>query len=471
MIRNKGMEEESNMKKADLLIRSVHAYCPEDLGIVDIAVKDGLILEIGSNLEYEAGQTIDGTGKIMLPGVIETHAHMSMPFAGTKTMNTFRDGTCAGAFGGVTTLVDFAQQIGGTSLHQSLRDRLEEARGRCFTDYAFHITLTNTLPETIDEIGTLCKEGYTSFKVHTTYKSGGLYIDTKGLYDAFRAVAGAGGLMTVHAENDDMMEAAVKRLIAEGKTQPCFFPESKPDAAEAEAVERCIRIAKETGCKLLIRHISSQAAATAILQAQKDGYPIFAETCPQYLAFTREVYAGEDARDYILHPPIRGKKDREAIWSAIEAGMTTVLATDDCGFYRKQKRMADTFYGVPGGLPGIETRLLTVYGLGIDTGRIDLTCLARMTSETPAKLYGLYPQKGTLRAGSDADMVILDPNRPTEIKASDLHEQSDYTPFEGLRASAALDKTIARGKVMVDGRQFCADAGAGRLLHRGLPQL
>ncbi len=458
------------MKQTDLIIRNIHVFAPKDLGVTDVAVSDGKISAIGPRLELRAATEIDGRGKLLLPGVIETHAHMSMPFAGTKTMNTFYDGTYAGAFGGVTTLVDFAQQIGATSLHQSLRDRLMEAEGRCCVDYGFHITLTDTSAQTIAEIPALCREGYTSFKVHTTYKGGGLYVDTDGLYCVFSEVAKCGGLVTVHAENDDMVEAAMQRLLREGKTDFRYFPEYKPDEAEAEAVARCIRIAKETGCKLLIRHISSQEAAESIAEAQAAGLPVYAETCPQYLAFTREVYAQENGRDYILHPPIRGAEDREAIWAAIQNGMKITLATDDCGFFLRQKHMAGTFYGVPGGLPGIETRLLATYGLGVDTGKITVERLAEMASLLPAKLYGLFPQKGILQTGSDADMVILDPARETVLTASALHEQTDYTPFEGFRVHAALEKTISRGRIIVDGDRFLGRAGDGRLLLRALPE-
>ena len=453
----------------DLIIRNAHVYAPQDLGQMDVAVTAGKIAAIEPEIAGAAGREINGAGKILLPGVIETHAHMSMPFAGTKTMNTFYDGTYAGAFGGVTALVDFAQQYSGVSLEMSLRDRLEEARGRCVVDYGFHITLTRTDDATIAEIPRLCEAGYTSFKVHTTYKGGGLYIDTPGLKRCFAAIGDCGGIVTVHAENDDMIENARKRLLSQGKESASYFPLYKPDEAEEEAVIRCIRIAKETRCKLLIRHISSAAAAASIFAAQEEGYPIYAETCPQYLAFTREVYARDNGRDYILHPPIRGEKDRDAIWEAIQKGIKITIATDDCGFYLSQKHMDDTFYGVPGGLPGLETRLLAMYSLGIDTGRISLSRLAEMTAELPAKLYGLYPQKGTLKVGSDGDMVLLDPARKTTITAAKLHERADYTPFEGMCATASLDKTIARGKVIVDGETFLGKEGEGQLLKRELP--
>ena len=458
------------MKQADLLIRGIHVFAPEDLGVNDVAIADGKVAAIGARLELPAAQELDGRGKLLLPGVIETHAHMSMPFAGTKTMNTFYDGTYAGAFGGVTTLIDFAQQIGAASLRQSLRDRLAEAEGRCCVDYGFHITLTDTSAQTIAELPSLCREGYSSFKLHTTYRGGGLYVDTDGLYRVFSEIARCGGLVTVHAENDEMIDAAMQRLLREGKTDFRYFPEYKPDEAEAEAVSRCIRIARETGCKLLIRHISGMEAAEAIAEAQAQGLPVYAETCPQYLAFTREVYAQENGRDFILHPPIRGAEDREAIWRAICDGMKITLATDDCGFFLRQKHMSDTFYGVPGGLPGIETRLLATYGLGVDTGRITVGRLAEMASLLPAKLYGLYPQKGVIRVGSDADLVVLDPSRETVLTAAALHEQTDYTPFEGFRVGAALEKTISRGRIIVDGDRFLGHAGDGRLLLRKLPE-
>lgn len=282
-------------------------------------------------------------------------------------------------------------------------------------------------------------------------------------------IAECKGLVTVHAENDDIIETARQRLLSEGKTAIKYFPEYKPDESEAKAVEHCIRIAKETNCKLLIRHISSEAAVNSILEAQKQGYPIYAETCPHYLAFTREVYGREDGQDFIVHPPIRGEKDRQAIWNAIRNGIIITIATDDCGFFRAQKRISNTFYGVPGGLPGLETRLLVLFGLGVETGKITLSRLAQMTSETPAKLYGIYPKKGTLQIGSDADMVILDTSVRTVITSKKLHEQSDYTIYEGFTVNAAVEKTIAHGEVILDGNRFLGKETDGRLLYRGLP--
>ncbi|RGX54762.1 dihydropyrimidinase [Anaerotruncus sp. AF02-27] len=457
--------------KYELLIKNGHVYAPQDLGVVDIAVTDGKIAKVGKGLDAEAVRVIDAFGKTVIPGAIETHAHMNMPFAGTKTMNDFYDGTMSGAFGGVTTLVDFAQQIKGVPLIMACEDRVKEAKGHAVVDYGFHATITTVDDETIDAIPKLMEMGFTSFKVHTTYKDGGLYIDTPGLRRTFAAIAKAGGIVTVHAENDDMIEAAKNHLLAEGKTGAVYFPQYKPDEAEAEAVDRCIEIAKETGCKLLIRHISSAAGAKSVAAAQKAGYPVYGETCPQYLAFTREVYTQENGRDYILHPPIRGAADRDAIWGElVESDVKCTMATDDCGFYLSQKRMNDTFYGVPGGLPGIETRLVTLYEMGVAQGRIGVGRMVEMLSTEPAKLYGIYPQKGVIAEGSDADIVVLDTGVSYALTAKDLHERSDYTPFEGMQMHAAVAQTVANGKVIVDGREFLGEEGAGRFLVRGKPQ-
>lgn len=453
----------------DLVIRNAHVYAPADLGNVDIAVKGGKIEKIGQDIPEKGEKEIDAKGLIAIPGIIETHAHMSMPFSGTKTMNTFSSGTYAAAFGGVTTLIDFAQQIGGTTLQQSLDDRLEEARERCAIDYGFHITFTDTGDATVNEIPDLCKAGYTSFKLHTTYRGGGLYIDTEGLEKIFAKIAECGGIATVHAENDDMIQECMDKLLAEGKDSYTYFSDWRPDEAEAEAVDRCIRIAKEKGCNLVIRHISSQEAAHSILEAQKNGQPVYAETCPQYLSLTRDLYKTENGREYMLQPPLRGAEDREEIWKAIEQGMKTTIATDACGFYLSQKHMSSTFYGVPGGIPGIETRLMAMIALGVDSKRITVSRLAEMMSEQPAKLYGVYDRKGSIAVGKDADIVLLDPSKSTTIHAAALHEMSDYSPFEGLTASMTLDKTILRGSVLVDGNTFCGSRNGGKLLKRALP--
>lgn len=436
----------------------------------DIALKDGKIAALGSPLPGPSRKALDISGCIVFPGVVETHAHMLLPFGGTQTMNDFYDGTRAGAFGGVTTLIDFADQVKGGSIWDAYRKRRAHADGNCAVDYGFHCTLTDINDETLAAIPRLMdEEGVTSFKFYTTYSDGGLFVPPEQMKRAFAEIARRGGLATVHAEQEDMILDATRRLKAQGHTDVSYFPASKPDASEAQAVQGVIDLAKETGVQVLIRHISSREGASLIRRAQAEGYPVFGETCPQYLYFTREVYNRPDGADFIVHPPIRGEADREAIWDTILGGTIFTIGTDDCAFYRSQKRISDQFDQIPGGFAGIETRFLVCYELGVVQRGMRPEQLARLTSLNPGRIYGLYPRKGAIQPGADGDLVVLDPRAETVITAQNLHEKTDYTVFEGFRAHAALAYTISGGKVIVDHGADQTIRGAGRWLHRGLP--
>lgn len=452
-----------------LILRNVHAYAPEDLGIVDIAVKDGKIAAIAKNLPGEAEREIDGTGRLAIPGVIETHAHMLLPFGGTQTMNDFYDGTRAGAFGGVTTLIDFADQARGGSILAAREERVSLARSQCAVDYSFHCTLTDINEETLRAIPALIEEGFTSFKFYTAYRET-LLVPYEDMERAFRVIAEHGAIATIHAENEDMIDEATARLKAEGKTSPRYFLESKPKAVESSAVERLIQLSRKTGARILIRHVSSGAGARLIAQAQKEGLEVYGETCPHYLYFDETVYEREDASDFLVNPAIRTAADREEIWQVLQEGTAFTIGTDDCGFYRSQKRVSDKFYEIPGGMPGIETRLVLLYEMGVYTGRISMERLVELTSQTPARLYGLYPRKGSLTVGADADIVLLDTGVERTLTASMLHEKTDYTPFEGVKLHVGVDKVLSNGRVVIDGAEDHTAAGTGNLLERGLPQ-
>lgn len=433
-----------------MIIRNVRAYAPKDLGVTDIWIDQGIIREIGHNLLYSNCEQIDGEGLIAIPGVIETHAHMLLPFGGTRTMNDFYDGTRAGAYGGVTTLIDFADQTKGAPILDAVKNRMEQAGGKCAVDYGFHCTLTDINEETLQAIPVLIQNGFTSFKFYTTYSQNGLYVSYEDMERAFRVIADHGAIATVHAENEAMIDEATKRLVDQGKTAWRYFPQSKPAESESSAVEELIQLAKKTGVRLLIRHVSSAKGAEKIAQAQQDGLEVYGETCPHYLYFDESVYARENGADYIVHPPIRRPEDRQAIWSALENGVKFTIGTDDCAFYLRQKRVSDRFFEVPGGMPGIETRLSVLYELGVLKKRISIERLVELTARTPAKLYGLYPRKGCLKVGSDGDIVLLRPGVEDTLTARKLHEKSDYTPFEGLKIHTRVETTISKGKVVID---------------------
>lgn len=453
-----------------LLIRNVQIYAPQNLGIGDIAVSGGKIAAIGAGLSGHGAQEIDGTGLTAIPGLIETHAHMLLPFGGTQTMNDFFDGTRAGAYGGVTTLIDFADQCRGGSILDAVRQRTEIAQRQCAADFSFHCTLTDINEETLQAIPVLIENGFPSFKFYTAYEASGLRVPYDDMERAFAVIAANGGIATVHAENEDLIQAAISRLKAEGKTGWRWFLHSKPAESEPSAVRRLIDLARKTGVRLLIRHVSSAEGARMIAAAQQEGLEVYGETCPHYLYFDEQVYERENAADYIVNPPIRTAADREGIWRVLSEGTAFTIGTDDCAFYLRQKRVSKDFDAVPGGMPGIETRLALLHELGVRTGRISMERLAELTAQNPAKLYGLYPRKGTIAVGSDADLVLLDTACTRTITAAKLHEKSDYTPFEGCCVHVAVDKTIRGGEILVDGETDTAVPGTGRLLKRGLPQ-
>lgn len=453
-----------------IIMRGAHIYAPEDLGIGDIAVSNGKIAAVGPNLPGVAEKEIDASGLLAIPGILETHAHMLLPFGGTQTMNDFYDGTRAGAYGGVTTLIDFADQIKGGSILKAKESRVELAKHQCVTDFSFHCTLTDITEETLQAIPVLIKEGFTSFKFYTAYEAGGLRVPYGDMEKAFRVIARHGGIATVHAEDENIINAATERLKQQGKTSCRYFLESRSAESEQSAIRTLISLAHKTGVKLLIRHVSSAGGAAMIESAQKEGLEVYGETCPHYLYFDESVYEKDNAADYIVNPPIRTAADREGLWRVLSGDTVFTIGTDDCAFYRRQKRIADDFRAIPGGIPGIESRLVLLYEMGVYSGKISVERLSEMTAANPAKLYGLWPQKGTLHTGSDADIVLLNPNQDYILQADMLHEKTDYTPFEGVRLHSKVEKTIFRGNILVDGRQDYAIPGTGNLLKRGLPQ-
>lgn len=453
----------------DLLIQNVHAYAPEDLGVIDIAVKNGKIAAMGKSLSAEASRVIDAEGLLAIPGVIETHAHMLLPFSGTQTMNDFYDGTRAGLYGGVTTLIDFADQTKGGSIDAALSRRLELAKKQCAVDYSFHCTLTDINDETLEAIPRLVREGFTSFKFYTAYKSGGLLVPYEDMERAFAVIAREGALATVHAEDEPMILEATAALQAQGKTGCKYFLQSKPDRSEPAAIEKLIDLVRKTGARLLIRHVSSAEGAQLIAAAQAEGLPVYGETCPHYLYFDESVYERENASDYIVNPPIRTAKDREGIWKVLSEGSFFTIGTDDCGFYLDQKRVSENFWEIPGGMPGLETRLAVLCELASRNGLLSMERIACLTSKNPAILYGAYPQKGCLQPGSDADIVLLRPGQKQVLTASMLHEKTDYTPFEGLELHMTVEKTIACGKVLMENGNDISVPGAGKRLYRKLP--
>lgn len=451
----------------DLLLTNARVYAPEDLGTVSIGIRDGKIASIGEATE-PSGRTIDCGSMTLLPGAIETHAHMLLPFCGTRTMNDFFDGTAAGAFGGVTTLIDFADQVQGGSALEAYYARLEQAKDAVF-DYSFHITLTDINDQTMCEAEELIARGVTSFKFYTAYSAGGLYVPPDDMERIFSLLAKHGAIATVHAEDESCILQETDRLIAAGQTSVAYFTQSRPAQSERDAIAGVVDIARRTGTKLLIRHVSSADGVGLIAEAQKRGQMVIGETCPHYLFFTEDVYSDGNGARYLCNPPIRTERDRRALWSALEQDVKFTIGTDDCAFYLSQKHVSDRFYEIPGGMPGIETRVPLMLSAGVSSGRLSMERLTRLLSTDVAKTYGIYPQKGTIRVGSDADMILVERCAPYHLHVDQLHEKSDYTPFEGVSLDYRIVTTIANGQVIMHDGEFLGKKGSGRLLRRGLP--
>jgi dihydropyrimidinase len=459
-------EGRGRIMKYDLIIKNGHVFAPEDLGVIDIGIKNKKIIALSSDLGKEAHEVIMADGKLVLPGLIESHGHMLLPFGGTITKNDFYEGTKAGAFGGVTTLIDFADQKKGELPLTAIEKRMKQAEGKATVDYSFHCTLTDINQETLRQIELIMNMGITSVKIYTTYKNEGLCVDDGEILAAFQKIAELGGIVTVHAENETIINRATSELKSKGQISPMYFPLSKPRVSEEEAIYRVLLLAKKAEVPVLIRHVSSAEGVRAIEEAKKSGQKVYGETCPHYLTFTSQVYQRDDGRNYIVHPPIREDKDLKELWQGIRKGVISVIGTDDCAFTTEQKRLSDAFYGIPGGMPGIETRLSIMYTEGVYKGQISMEQLVKVTSTNVAKLYGVYPQKGTIKVGSDADLIVYDPLPENVIKAGNLHGKSDWTPFEGWKVRGKLDLTLAKGKVIVRGDEFLASAGEGCFLKR-----
>lgn len=452
--------------KYDLVIKNGHVFAPQDLGVISVAVKGNRIAALGEFDAEDAVSVIDASGKLIFPGLVETHAHMLLPLAGTVTKNDFYSGTVAGAFGGVTTLIDFADQKKGKLPMEIIQERMGQAAGKCVVDYNFHCTLTDINDKTLEQMTDIVDMGITSFKFYTIYKDDGLYVDDGEILRAFERVRELGALATVHCENEAIVRRSTEALIAAGKEAPRYYPFCKPELSEVEAIQRVILLARHVGVPLLIRHVSSEGGVKAIREAKKAGQVVYGETCPPYLTLTSDVYQRDDGQNFIVHPPIREEKDKQELWRGLKDGTISIIGTDDCAFTKEQKKISDVFYKIPGGMPGIEVRLSIMYSEGVLKNRISTEQLVEITSTNPAKVYNLYPKKGAVMVGSDADLVVFDPNKEMTITGEGTHDMADWSPFEGWKVKGVAEVTISKGKVIVKDGKFLGKAGDGSFLAR-----
>ncbi|PIL18714.1 dihydropyrimidinase [Puniceibacterium antarcticum] len=462
----------------DLAIRGGTIVTASDRFRADLGIRDGVITDIASRIEG-AKEEIDATGLMVLPGGIDAHVHLAQPTSdGTVMADDFASGTRSAAAGGNTTVLPFAMQVKGTSLRDCVTAYHAQAEGQCYTDVSFHLVISDPTPQVLgQELPALVRDGYTSFKVFMTYDD--LVLNDAELLEVFEVARRERALVMVHAEGHDAIKHMTRRLEEQGKTAPYYHAEAHHQIAEREATHRAISHAQLTDVPVMIVHVSGRDPMEQIQWAQKRGMKVHAETCPQYIALTRDDLKGlnmdfEGAK-YVCSPPPRDIDSQNAIWEGLRDGTFEVFSSDHCPFFfegsdgtgKDNPRARTSFKWVPNGIPGVETRLPILFSEGVSKGRITLERFAALTSTNPAKLYGLYPQKGALVIGADADITLWDPAREEVITQERLHHGSDYTPYEGMQIKGWPVRTILRGQTIVLDGVVLGAKGFGAYQTRG----
>jgi dihydropyrimidinase len=454
-----------------VLIKGGRIVTAVDDYVGDVFVDNGTVAMIGESLDLTADKVIDAAGKYVLPGAIDPHTHIEMFFGGTTTCDDFTSGTVSAAFGGTTSLIDFCMQTPGDTFPQAL-EKYHEKIERCkpVIDVGFHIGVTDLhTGGTLEDLARLPDEGVTSYKLFMAYK-GAVMVDDDTLFRAMLTAAESGALIMVHAENGDSIDIIVKNAVADGKTEPIWHARTRPMETEAEATNRAVQLSRIAGSPLYVVHVSCLPAVEPIALAREKGWDAWGETCTQYLFVDESALdqPGFEGGKYIYTPPPRPREHQEHLWKAIKSDVLSVVSTDHCPFnWPEQKAInGQEFQKVPNGGPGIENRLHMLHHFGVREGRITLNRMVELTSTNVAKLFGLYPRKGTIAPGSDADIVVWDPEKKLTISASTHHSNVNYNLFEGTKVQGAPEVVMVRGQVIVEDDELVAQPGAGQFIKR-----
>ena len=453
-----------------VLIKNGRVVTAADDYIADIFIDGECVSAIGKNLNMQAEKTIDASGKLVFPGGIDPHVHLDLPFMGTFASDNYESGTRAALFGGTTSVIDYAIQSQGKSMQAALEEWHKKSDNNSFLDYGYHIAVTDFNSDTRLEIKDMIKkEGITSFKVFMAYK-GALMIDDEQMISIMNEVRDHGGLVAVHATNGDMIDYLVKKNRSEGNLTPRYHYLSQPEITETEASGRFVDMAYYTGVTALIVHLTCEGALNKVRAATERNQKVYVETCPQYLLLDASLYEKEgfEGAKWVMSPPLRQKKDQETLWAGLNQGLINTIGTDHCPFFMEQKRMGEgDFAKIPNGAPGIEHRLELLYSEGVRKGRISKNKFVELTSTNVAKIFGMFPQKGTIAVGSDADIVIFDPEENHTITAENHHHNCDYSAYEGWDVTGKCKTVLVRGEVAIEQNEIKIKKGFGQFIKRG----
>src|SRR5690242_12219138 len=453
-----------------LIIRKGTVVNADKTFAADVRTDGQVIREVGPGLAAAANDTvIDASGMLLIPGGIDAHTHLDMPFGGTTSSDDFETGTRAAAFGGTTTLVDFAIQARGTKMRDALDQWWKKADGKACIDYGLHMIVTDLGGAGLEDMDDMVREGVASFKLFMAYPNV-LMVDDATIFKALQRTSKNGALICMHAENGSVIDVIVAQALAEGKTAPIYHALTRPAKAEAEAVNRAIALAEIAGVPIYIVHLSSEDALNEVREARDRGVPAFAETCPQYLLLSIEELERPnfEGAKYVFTPPLRPKEHQPKLWDGLKTDNLQVVSTDHCPFcFEDQKILGkDDFTKIPNGGPGIENRLQLLHHHGVNQGKLSLNRFVEIVSTAPAKIFGMYPKKGTLAAGSDADIVVWDPRAEHVISAKTHNMRVDYSMFEGFCVRGNARQVYSRGELIVENGKFTGRRGRGTYLRR-----
>jgi len=451
-----------------ILIKNGNIITATDNYIADIFIEGETIKAIGKNLSIKADKEIDASGKFIFPGGIDPHVHLDMPFMGTFSSDSYETGTRAALYGGTTMVIDFILQKQGNSLQDALKEWKSRSDNNCVGDYSFHMAVTDFNEDTKKEIKHFIEEeGITSFKTFMAYK-GALMIDDRQMIGLMEEVKKQGGLINVHATNGDMIDYLIAKHKAEGKLSPLYHYLSQPEITEAEASERFVDMTSYTGCPGYIVHLTCEGALNAVRNATKRNQKIFVETCIQYLILDASLYENNfEGAKWVMSPPLREKKDQATLWAGINQGLVQVVATDHCPFMWEQKLLGkDDFSKIPNGHPAIENRMELLFSEGVVKNKITLNKFVEVTSTNAAKIFGMFPKKGTIAVGSDADIVLFDANEQHTLSAATHHMNVDYSGYEGWEIKGKIKTVLLRGKVVIDNNKCLVEKGYGQFVKR-----